>query len=50
MRASPDEWSPQVFDVMRRADQHVFQVLTKRHERHATLPWPDNVWVGASRW
>jgi protein gp37 len=37
---------------MRRADQHVFQVLTKRHERLAalapSLPWPENVWVGVS--
>lgn len=48
----PDEMVAQVFDVMRRADQHVFQVLTKRHERLAhlasTLPWPENVWVGVS--
>jgi protein gp37 len=48
----PDEMVAQVIDVMRRADQHVFQVLTKRHERLAqlasTLPWPDNVWVGVS--
>jgi protein gp37 len=48
----PNEMVEQVFDVMARADQHVFQVLTKRHERLAelaqTLPWPDHVWMGVS--
>ena len=37
---------------MRRANHHVFQVLTKRHERLAELapllPWPENVWMGVS--
>lgn len=41
-----------VFAVMAQADWHVFQVLTKRNERLAELaeclPWPDNVWIGAS--
>lgn len=41
-----------VFDVMEEADQHVFQILTKRHERMlklaSELPWPDNVWLGVS--
>lgn len=41
-----------VFDVMRRAEQHTFQVLTKRHERLAELAprlhWPANVWMGVS--
>jgi len=41
-----------VFDVMARADQHVFQVLTKRHDRLAelapSLSWPENVWMGVS--
>ncbi len=40
------------FDVMRRASQHVFQVLTKRSERLLTLDpkisWPGNVWMGVS--
>jgi len=48
----PDEYVAAVFDVMRRADQHVFQVLTKRHDRLADLaprlPWPENVWMGVS--
>src|SRR4051794_21009348 len=48
----PDEFILKVFDVMQRADWHVFQVLTKRHERLAelapALPWPQNVWMGVS--
>jgi protein gp37 len=48
----PVEFIEQVFEVMRRADQHVFQVLTKRHERLAELAvqldWPPNVWMGVS--
>jgi protein gp37 len=42
-----------VFDTMRRAHWHTFQVLTKRPERAAELaaalqPWPENVWMGTS--
>jgi DNA repair exonuclease SbcCD ATPase subunit len=41
-----------IFDVMIEANQHVFQILTKRHERLADLapllPWPPNVWIGVS--
>lgn len=41
-----------IFDVMRRAHWHTFQVLTKRAERLAevgrTLSWPSNVWMGVS--
>jgi protein gp37 len=41
-----------VFDVMARAEQHTFQILTKRHERMAELAplieWPTNVWIGVS--
>lgn len=48
----PVDYVQAVFDVMRRADHHVFQVLTKRHERLAELapllPWPENVWIGVS--
>jgi len=48
----PDEYIARVFDTMRRAHWHVFQVLTKRPE-HALalkdmLPWPENVWMGVS--
>jgi protein gp37 len=48
----PYDYIAQVFEVMVRAEQHTFQVLTKRHERLAELapdlPWPDNVWMGVS--
>ena len=41
-----------VFETMRRADRHVFQVLTKRAERlrelAERLDWPDNVWMGVT--
>ncbi|MBI2301640.1 MAG: phage Gp37/Gp68 family protein [Armatimonadetes bacterium] len=48
----PFEFIAAVFDVMRRADQHVYQVLTKRAERLAELaprlPWPPHVWAGVT--
>lgn len=48
----PDDYIAEVFDVMARADRHVFQVLTKRHERLAELapelPWPEHVWMGVT--
>lgn len=41
-----------VFDVMKRAHWHQFQVLTKRSERllelSAYLEWSDNIWMGVS--
>ena len=47
-----------VFNVMRDASQHVFQVLTKRpgraagwwglHGRSQFGEWPENVWIGTS--
>ena len=48
----PNDYIAEVFDVMRRADWHIFQILTKRHERMldlaSELPWPPNVWMGVS--
>jgi len=48
----PDEFVEQVFDTMKRAHWHQFQLLTKRPERLAEmaagLPFPDNLWVGVS--
>lgn len=48
----PASFILEVFKVMVNANQHIFQVLTKRHERLAKLasrlPWPNNVWVGVS--
>jgi protein gp37 len=47
-----DEFILEVFDRMRRASQHHFQVLTKRPERTLAMEhlidWPDNVWMGTS--
>jgi protein gp37 len=41
-----------VFDVMVEAEQHTFQILTKRPERLVALaqalPWPPNVWMGVT--
>jgi protein gp37 len=48
----PDEYIRQVFETMRRADWHTFQVLTKRAGRlrrlGKALEWPENVWAGVS--
>jgi protein gp37 len=48
----PLEFIQRVFDVMRRARWHTFQVLTKRSGRlaqlQAGLDWPENVWMGVS--
>lgn len=45
----PDAYIDQVFDVMRRAHWHRFQVLTKRSGRLlAHHDWPPNVWQGVS--
>ncbi|MCE5187233.1 MAG: phage Gp37/Gp68 family protein [Planctomycetaceae bacterium] len=48
----PLDFIQQVFDVMRRASWHRFQVLTKRSERlldlNHVLNWPDNVWMGVT--
>ena len=48
----PLEFIQDVFDVMRRASWHTFQVLTKRSGRLLALNheirWPPNVWMGVS--
>jgi protein gp37 len=48
----PLDFIRRVFDVMGEAQQHTFQILTKRHERMAELaprlPWHPNVWMGVS--
>ncbi|MFW5973092.1 MAG: DUF5131 family protein [Bacteroidota bacterium] len=48
----PDDFILQVFSVMSRAEQHHFQILTKRPERarelSPILDWPGNVWMGTS--
>ena len=48
----PLEFIQRVFDVMRRAHWHQFQVLTKRAERleslASSLEWSPNIWMGVS--
>lgn len=48
----PDSYIQSVFNVMRQASWHRFQVLTKRSERlrqiSPNIDWPDNVWMGVS--
>ena len=48
----PFSFISRVFQVMCRASQHIFQVLTKRSENleplSRKLPWPENVWLGVT--
>ena len=48
----PFSFIQQVFEVMREAHWHQFQILTKRSSRLAALAkalvWPSNVWMGVS--
>ena len=48
----PFDFITKVFDVMRRASHHRFQVLTKRSDRllelSPRLTWPRNVWMGVT--
>lgn len=41
-----------VFETMAECPQHIFQILTKRHERMLELAplleWTDNIWLGVS--
>lgn len=48
----PEDYIRQIFKVMRQANWHTFQILTKRPGRlrrlGKELDWPSNVWVGVS--
>lgn len=48
----PLDFLHKVFSVMRETPQHIYQILTKRHERLAqladTLIWSPNIWLGVS--
>lgn len=48
----PEGFIVRVFEAMRRASWHTYQVLTKRARRllsmDESLDWPDNVWMGVS--
>ena len=48
----PDDFIHQVFEIMKRADWHTFQILTKRSRRLAAVApglfWAPNIWQGVS--
>jgi protein gp37 len=48
----PLDYIQRVFAVMRRADWHRYQILTKRADRllevSPQIDWPDHVWMGVS--
>ncbi len=48
----PDDFIFRVFDVMRQADWHRYQILTKRSKRLAELsprlPWRAHIWIGVT--
>lgn len=48
----PDDFIFRLFDVMEKANQHTFQILTKRSERllelNTSIRWPKNVWMGVT--
>lgn len=50
--AVPEEFILRVFQAMAKADQHIYQVLTKRSERlsgmTSRLPWAPNTWMGVT--
>lgn len=50
--AIPFDYLRKIFDIFWAAEQHVFQVLTKRAERMAELApeldWPPNLWAGVT--
>ncbi|MGI8655878.1 MAG: DUF5131 family protein [Pyrinomonadaceae bacterium] len=51
-KSVPADFISRVFDVMRRAHWHRFQILTKRSDRLLTLnsklEWQPNIWMGVS--
>ena len=48
----PIDFIQQIFDVIRDTPWHIYQILTKRHERLLEiadyLEWHDNIWMGVS--
>lgn len=48
----PDPFIDEVFETIRKAEQHTFQILTKRGDRvekyFAAREVPDNAWIGVS--
>ncbi len=48
----PLDYIQETFDIMAKAEWHIFQILTKRSERLSKvghlLTWPRNIWMGVS--
>lgn len=48
----PTEFILRIFNTMKEADWHIFQILTKRADRllelNPQLNWPRNIWAGVS--
>jgi len=48
----PEEFIFDIFDIMNKAPQHQFQILTKRAERllklAPSLRWAENIWMGVT--
>ncbi len=48
----PIDFILRIFDIMRRADWHCYQILTKRSERmlelSPQLPWMPHIWMGVT--
>ena len=51
-KSVPSEFVLKVFDVMNRANWHIYQVLTKRSSRlrkvSTHIPWSPHIWMGVS--
>jgi len=48
----PDEFIIKMFEVMNKADKHIFQILTKRAQRilqiQDKVEWTPNIWLGVT--
>jgi len=51
-KSVPVDFILRVFDVMRKADWHQYQILTKRADRleelNPVIPWEPHIWMGVS--
>lgn len=51
-KSVPDDFILRVFGIMRKANWHQYQVLTKRAERleelNSVIPWAPHIWMGVS--
>ena len=51
-RGVPDAFLMKAFDVMTRANHHIYQILTKRSDRllelNEKIPWAPHIWMGVT--